>query len=93
MINLDKLADMNYRNFLLSKALAIAVEEMTKKGDPNEEREIVLMQNLIDVEYPQFQSSQKASAKTLEEVLSQDMKFLGVDKHGTKRYSFDEDVY
>lgn len=86
---------MNYRHFLISKALAIAVDEMTQKGDPNEEREIVLMQNLIDVEYPQFQKNQKASEKKLDDVLSNNMELQGVDQHGTKnyRFKFDEDVY
>jgi hypothetical protein len=95
MINLNKLTDMNYRHFLISKALAIAVDEMTQKGDPNEEREIVLMQNLIDVEYPQFQKNQKASEKKLDDVLSNNMELQGVDQHGTKnyRFKFDEDVY
>ena len=52
MIDLSKLAEIPYKNYLISKALSIAVEEIERKGDQNEAREAILMQNLMDVEYP-----------------------------------------
>ena len=54
MIDLGKLGELPYKHYLISKALSIAIEEMRRKGDSNEAREIEFMQSMIDMEYPQF---------------------------------------
>jgi hypothetical protein len=84
MINLSKLADIPYRHYLLSKALSIAVEEMRRTADPNEKREIEFMQNLIDVEYPQFSASKAQSSNSAIEILTQSMELTNVTKNGVK---------
>jgi hypothetical protein len=84
MINLSKLADIPYRHYLLSKALSIAVEEMRRTADPNEKREIEFMQNLIDVEYPQFSASKAQSKSNAIEILTQNMELTDVTEDGVK---------
>ena len=94
MIDLSKLAQIPYKHFLISKALAIAVEEMEKKGDPNEEREIVLMQNLMDVEYPQYQAAMANTKDDAVDILTKNMELVDIDKNGVKHFRFrNEDIY
>ena len=84
MINLSKLADIPYRHYLLSKALSIAVAEMEKAGDPNEKREIQFMQNLLDVDYPQFSNPKDQPKGSALEILTQNMKLSKVTENGVK---------
>ena len=94
MIDLSKLAQMPYKHYLISKALSIAVEEMEKRGDQNEMREVVLMQNLIDVEYPQFQAAKASTKADAVDILTQHMELVDIDQNGVKQFRFrDEDLH
>ena len=54
MLNIHKLASDNYRHYIISKALVLAMEKMTEDADPNEQNEIKCMKSLWECEYPQF---------------------------------------
>ena len=95
MIDLSKLAQIPYKHFLISKALCIAVEEMKKKADPNEEREVEMMQNLIDMEYPSFKAGCANDKQDAIDILTKNMELVDVNANGTKIYrsKYNEDIH
>jgi hypothetical protein len=84
MIDLGKLGQMPYKHYLISKALSIAIEEMKRNADPNEEREIEFMQSMIDMEYPQFSASNAKTEVEAVDILTQNMELTDVTPDGVK---------
>ena len=94
MIDLSKLAEIPQKHYLISKALCIAVEEMKKRGDKNEQREIEYLQSLIDVEYPQFRAANAATKDDAVDILTRNMELIDIDENGIKQFRFrNEDLY
>ena len=94
MIDLSKLAHIPYKNYLISKALHLAVDSMKKEGDPNEIREIQFMQNLIEVEYPMYGASKADTKEDAIDILTKHMDLVDIDENGNRIFrSRDEDIH
>jgi hypothetical protein len=86
MIDISKLANSSYKNYLISKCLCLALEKMVSDADPIEKNEVHLIKSLIDLEYPAYKAECAPDSSAAVSVLTKFAECKDVLEDGTRIY-------
>ena len=95
MIDLSKLANIPYRHYLISKALCKGLKAMEDENDPHQDKELGLIQGIIDREYPAYKAESAENSVSAVKILTNFMECTDVLADGTRIYRSNpsEDIF
>lgn len=95
MIDLSKLANIPYRHYLISKALCKGLKVMKEEADPHQDKELVLIEGIIDREYPSYKAESADNSSAAVKMLTNFMECTDVLADGTRIYRSNpsEDIF
>lgn len=95
MIDLSKLANIPYRHYLISKALCKGLKAMKEEADPHQDKELLLIEGIIDREYPSYKAESAENSSSAVKMLTNFMECTDVLEDGTRIYRSNprEDIF